>query len=348
VSIVKLGNRFVGDGFECFTIAEIGGAFKTLEEGKRLIDAALECKVDSVKFQTFEAETIVTKNIKFDLETTGKVSQYELFKQNEISKDLQMEIVDYANKKDITIFSAPSHIKDLDIMQKMNLPIYKIGSDLACHIPLLKKVAKFDKPIILSTGLCTLDEVRESVNAIRDAGNDKIVLLHCVSDYPTKFEEANLHAINTMKKEFQTPVGFSDHTIGILGSLSAVAMGANVLERHLRHQQNSPGIDDMISLTKDEYADLIQKIKSVEKTKGTGEKIPSKSEQKHLLTNRASIISMSDIQPGQVITEEMIDVRRPGTGIQPIHFESLIGMKAKMKIQKEQPITWEMLEKNTN
>jgi len=341
---IKLIDKWVGDNHPCYIIAEIGGAFKTFEEGKRLIDSALEINVDAVKFQTFDADTITTKKNMFELENTGKISQYEVFKENEISKELQIEIVNYAKEKGVTIFSAPSHIKDLEVMEKMDLPIYKIGSDLACHIPLLKKVAKFGKPIILSTGMCKMNEIKDSVNAILDSGNDQIILMHCVSDYPTKIDEANLMAITTMKNEFEFPVGYSDHTVGTLASLSAVTIGANVIERHFRDPRNSPGLDDSISLDKEEYSTMIESIRIIEKMIGTGIKMPTKSEQKNLLKNRVSIISVKEISVGTIITPDMIDIRRPGTGIQPIHYDKIIGKKAKKNINREEPISWDMLE----
>jgi len=341
---VKLLNKSVGNEYPCYVIAEIGGSFSSLEEAKRLIDSAKEIGVDAVKFQTLEADTITTKNNFFDMEATGQTSQYELFKHFELSKDLQKEVVNYANTLSIPIFSAPSHMKDLEIMEQLELPIYKIGSDLACHIPLLKKIASFDKPIILSTGMCTMKEVENSVNAIKNEGNDKIILMHCVSNYPSQMEELNLNVIESMKKEFNIPVGFSDHTVGILGTLSSISFGANIVERHFRDPRNTPGPDDIHSLTKDEFANLISSIKMVEKSFGTGIKIPTPSEQNHLLTNRVSIIAMQEIPPGTVITEEMIDIRRPGIGIQPIHLQQIFGKKTTKHIEKEQPLLWDYFE----
>ena len=341
---VKIQNKIIGENHPCYTVAEIGGAFHNIEEAKRLIDSAVEIKVDAVKFQTLEAETITTKNNLFDLEITGRVSQYELFKEAEISKELQIDIVKYANDKGITIFSAPSHLNDLEIMKKMDLAVYKIGSDLSCHIPLLKEISKIGKPIILSTGMCTLEEVRNSVDAILAEGNDQLVILHCVSDYPTKPENVNLNAILTMKEEFNMPVGYSDHTVGNLSSLAAVSLGANMIERHFRDIQNSKGVDDSISLVKDEFKDLINNIRLIEQIKGTGVKIPTKLEQKNLLSNKVSIISLQDIKQGETITSKTIDIRRPGNGIQPIDLEKVIGKKSKIFIPKETPIQWEMIE----
>ena len=341
---VKIFDTFVGDTYPCYTVAEIGGAFTNFEEAKRLIDSAKEIKVDAVKFQTLEADTITTKKNYFDFEITGNIPQYELFKHFELSKDLQKQIVHYANDVKIPIFSAPSHMKDLEIMKELNLGIFKIGSDLACHIPLLKEVSKLNKPIILSTGMCSLEEVRDSVNAIKSEGNDQIILMHCVSNYPSSINELNLNAINTMKKEFDLPVGFSDHTPGILTTLTSAIMGANIIERHFRDPRNSPGPDDAHSLIKEEFHQLIQSIRDTEKAKGTGKKIPTISEQKILHSNRVSIIALKNIHSGEIITPEMIDVRRPGTGISPKFFTEIIGKKLKVDINKEDPLTWDVLE----
>lgn len=341
---IKLNRKYVGDGYPCYIIAEIGGLFKNFEEAKRLIDSAIEIGIDSVKFQTLEAETVTTKNNFFDMENTGKISQYKLLKDFEVPKEVQMDIVKYANNRGITIFSAPSHMKDLDLMKKMDLSIFKIGSDLACHIPLLKEVAKLNKPIILSTGMCSLEEVRESVNTIFSTGNEQLAILHCVSNYPAKPEETNLNAIKTLKSEFNVPVGLSDHTIGETISFGAAAIGANLLEKHFRDPRNSPSPDDIVALDKEQFSSLISSIRLIEKAKGDGRKIPTESEKKNLLTNRVSIVSMIDIRVGQTITRDSIDIRRPGTGIQPIHFEEIIGKKAKIGIPREMPLTFDMLE----
>lgn len=341
---INLDGKYVGDGEPCYTIAEIGVAFKNFEEGKRLIDTAIEMGADSIKFQTYEAETVSTKNNFYNLEITGNVSQYEFHKDLELSKDLQKEIVEYAKNKKMTIFSAPSHMNDLEFMESLDMPIYKIGSDLACHVPLLKKVASFQKPVILSTGMCDIDEIRTSVNAMKDVGNEQIILMHCVADYPSKIEEANLNAISTLKKEFDIPVGYSDHTLGSFTTLAGAIIGANLIERHFRHEQNAPSPDDEHSLVKKEFFELIQNIRKFEKAKGNGEKVPSISERKNLLTNRVSIVAMEEIPKGTKITKDMIDIRRPGTGIQPKFFEEIIGKKSKEDILEEEPLSWEKLE----
>lgn len=341
---IKLLDKYVGDGSPCYIVSEIGGLFRNFEEAKRLIDAAIEIKVDAIKFQTLEAETVTTKNNFFDMEATGHISQYELLKEFEIPKDLQLKIVKYANKKKMPIFSAPSHLKDLETIKEMDLPFIKIGSDLACHIPLLKEVAKMKKPIILSTGMCDMEDVREAVRSILEEGNENIILLHCVSNYPAKPEEVNLKAILTMKKEFNLPVGLSDHCIGTTTSLAAAVLGANMIERHLKDEKNTSSPDDIHALNKNEFQLLVESIRISEAAMGTGKKTPTDSEKKNMKTNRVSIVSLQDIMVGNIITKEMIDVRRPGTGIHPKFYEKVIGMKAKINIPKETPITFDMLE----
>ena len=341
---VHLGDKLIGDGNPCYIVAEIGGLFKDIDEAKKLLNSAKEIGVDAVKFQSLEADTITTKKNLFDMEVTGDISQYDFFKQFEPSKELQKQVVEYANKIDIQIFSAPSHMKDLEIMKEMKLPIFKIGSDLACHIPLLIEVAKLNKPIILSTGMCTMDEVRDSVNAILSTGNEKLVLLHCVSDYPAKAEESNLKAILEMKKEFNLPVGFSDHTIGTDITFASVVMGANVVERHFRDVTNNPAPDDVHALTKEEFLQLINSIRTFEKAKGTGKKDPTPSEQHNLSSNRVSIIVMKDIPKGSVLTKEMLDIRRPGIGLSPKHYDEILGKKTSQDISSETPLTWNLIE----
>ena len=344
MNTIKINEKQIGENNPCFIIAEIGGSFRNFEEAKRLIDSAIEIGVDAVKFQTLEADTVTTKKNFFDMKATGYVSQYEVLKEFEISKELQREIVKYAKEKNILIFSAPSHMNDLEIMKELELSLYKIGSDLACHIPLLTEVAKIGKPIILSTGMCTLDEIRNSVDAILSTGNKELTILHCISDYPTKPEETNLNAILTLKKEFDIPVGFSDHNIGWSISLGAVSLGANIIERHFRNSLNTPSPDDIVALDKKQFSELIKSAKQIEKAKGNGIKVPSDSEKINLLTNRVSIVSLFNIKKGQEITRDMIDIRRPGIGIAPSYFNKIIGKKAKIKIEKETPLSFDMIE----
>lgn len=326
-----------------FFIAEIAGNFADFEEAKRIINSAISSGCNCIKFQTFEAETATTKKNMFDMENLRKVSQYEVIKNYQCPKELQKEIMDYCRQNNILAFSAPSHIKDVDFMEEIGNPVYKIGSDLACHIPALKIIAKLKKPIIFSTGMCTLEEVRRSVEAVLEEGNDQLILLHCVADYPTKSDEVNLNAIRTMQNEFMFPVGYSDHTIGPEISLAAVAMGAHAIERHFKYIGNKCGPDEAISSDEKEMRYIIETTRKIEKARGDGIKRPSKSEYKNRISNRVSICSLQNIPKGTVITAEMIDIKRPGYGIQPRFFEQIIGRTAKKDIPKDEVIIWDMI-----
>lgn len=341
---VVIDKKTIGDGHPCYFVAEIGTSFRNFDEAKLLINSAIEIGIDAVKIQTFEAETVTTKSNLFDMDITGKISQYELLKKIEIPKELQLQVIQYAKDVGITIFSAPSHQNDLELLHKMELPAYKIGSDLACHIPALKQLAKFSKPIILSTGMCTMNEIKDSVNAIFEEGNQQLILLHCISDYPTKPEECNLLAINSMKTAFDVPVGYSDHTIGITACFSASLLGANMIEKHFYDSRNSSGPDDIHSITKEQFKELIESTRYSEKILGNGEKKPSKSEEKNRLTNRVSIVTIQKISKGEKISVDNIDIKRPGTGLAPKHFDDILGKKAKTNLVKEQPLTWNDLE----
>lgn len=341
---IKINSKIIGENHPCFIIAEIGGMFSNFDEAKRLVNSAIAANVDAIKFQTYDAETITTKDNLFDLGVTGKISQYEFFKKHQLSFELQKKVVEYANQKKILIFSAPSHIKDLETLEKLNIPLYKIGSDLACHIPLLEKVGKIGKPIILSTGMCTLEEIEKSVNVILDTGNDQIALLHCISNYPAEVSETNLLAIGTMRKKFKLPVGYSDHTKGILLATVASAMGASIIEKHFFHPDNSSHADDPHSANPTELKNLVNNIRNIEKAKGNGIKSPTKSELKNLKTNRVSIIASENISSGTKINEMMLDIRRPGNGISPLCYHELIGKTTKIDIVKNQPIVWNMID----
>ena len=341
---IKLGNKWVGDGNPCYIVAEIGTAYRNFEEAKNLIDSAVYIGVDAIKLQTFEAETITTKNNFLDLEETGFISQYELFKKLEIPKDEQLKIVKYANEKNLTIFSAPSHMHDLEFMKKMNLPFYKIGSDLVCHIPLLTEVGNLAKPVIISTGMCDLKDVDEAVYNIKKTGNNQIIIMHCVSDYPSKPEDVNLSVMQKLKEKFHLPVGYSDHSIDILACLAASAMGANIIEKHLRHTKNTPSPDDIHSLSVEEFKKLVDDIRYFEKTVGNGIKEPTKTELKNRSSSRVSIIATVDIPKGSQISSKIVDIRRPGTGIQPKFFSEIIGKTTLKEIKKDQPLNFDDLQ----
>lgn len=326
----------------CYIIAEIGGNFTTYDEAKALIDAAKLTGVDCVKLQTFRAETVTCKNAYFDMETTGRISQYDYFKKYEISKELHRKIFDYADSKALDWFSTPSHQDDVDMLLSLGVKAFKIGSDDATNTPLIRYIAATGLPVIISTGMCTMDEIHESVDAIMCEGNRKIVIMHTVSGYPTRPKDVNLKALPALQEEFpEFPVGFSDHTISTLASISAVALGAKVVERHFTLDNDAEGPDHIISSTPTQMKYIVDGIRLVEKMTGPGTKVPSAEEKRNALNNRKSIVTLRPIKKGEVFSSDNLTVKRPGTGIEPKYYKAIIGHTAAADIEGDNVMTWE-------
>lgn len=320
-----------------YIIAEIGGNFTTYEEATKLIDAAQDSGVDCIKLQTYRAETICHKKAFFDMENTGKISQYEYFKKYEISEELHKKIFDYAESKGLEWFSTPSHPTDLDMLLRLGMKAIKTGADDATNLPFLKYCAKTGLPIVFSTGMCTLEEVKQAVENIKSEGNDKIVLLHCISGYPTYPEQVNLNVIHTYKKEFpDLYIGFSDHTLTPLTCIAAAAMGADIVERHFTLDKNADGPDHMISATPEEMKYIVESIRLIEKMKGSDKKIPYGSEIQNRQNCRKSIVTTKAIRQGEKLTSQNIDIKRPGSGIEPKYYEEILGKTAVKDIESDE------------
>lgn len=344
MSSVTLNGTRIGDGRPCYFIAEIAGNFADETEAARIVDAAIHAGAHAIKFQTFDADTITTRANRFDMPSVGTRRQYDVFREAQTPFELQQYVVRYCKERNITVFSAPSHMKDIDFMLKLDMPAWKIGSDLATHIPLIREVARTGKPIFLSTGMCTLEEVEQSVTEIRKQGNENPLLLHCVSNYPGMAREQNLRAMTTLRERFGVPVGFSDHVPGIIVSLAAVAMGADILERHFWCAGNRPGADRNISSDETEFRRLTTEAAEIHIALGNGVKEPATSERKNLRANRASIILMKNVEAGTALTPDMLDIRRPGDGLPPGEWSNVIGRRLKQNLPAETPLNWRHLE----
>ena len=341
---VKIWNRLVGDGQPVFIIAEIGYNFNTLEEAKASIDAAIDCGVDAVKFQSFKAETVTSRYTDFPM-GAGETNQYDEFKKYEMSEETHGELFDYARKREILAFSTPSYFDDVDLLERLDVPLFKIGSDDLTNLPLIRYVAGKGKPIIFSTGMGTLAEMDEAVHTIRAAGNDQIVILHCVSNYPIQdLSLVNLKVINTLRQAFGVPVGFSDHTTTASAALGAVALGATVIERHFTLDKNLQVPDAFFSADPAETKALVHSIRELEQALGDGVKRPTPKEEAMRVETRKSTIARTYIHRGEVITQESVIVKRPGTGIAPDLAHLVLGRRAKQDIQADEVITWEKLE----
>lgn len=329
----------------CYIIAEIGGNFTTLDQARRLIDAASECRVDAVKLQTFRADTLASRTAMFDMENTGVTSQHALFQTYEIGKDLHEGIFKYAESKGLDWFSTPSHESDVELLESFGVGAHKIGSDDAVNIPFLKQVARTGKPIILSTGMCTLEEVRQSVDAILAEGNERLILLHAITSYPTHPENVNLAAMQTLMSEFpHLDVGYSDHTLTPVASLCAVAMGARVVEKHFTYDKKADGPDHVLSADPQEMKWLVDAIRAFEVMRGSGIKRPADSEKVTRRNNRKSVVVLRAMQAGEVISREDVAVKRPGTGIGPGFFEQVIGRSIQRDMKADSVLTWDDLQ----
>lgn len=326
-----------------YIIAEIGGNFTTLNEAKALVDAAAGCGVDAVKLQTYRAETVSSKNAIFDMENTGIASQFELFKQYEIDEELHRQVFDYIRAKGLDWFSTPSHESDVDLLDRLGVGAYKIGSDDAVNIPFLKYVASKGKPVLLATGMCTMQEVRESVSAILGAGNPELILLHAVTSYPTHPEHVNLLAMQAMAREFGLPVGYSDHTMGTVACLGAAALGARILEKHFTTDKNAEGPDHILSADPAEMKTIVEQVRTLELMMGSGVKMPAASEKTTRVNNRKSIVAVRALPAGHRLSEEDIAVKRPGFGIPPRFRDELVGSVLNAPVEQDEVITWSKL-----
>ena len=328
----------------CYIIAEIGGNFTNFEQAKRLIDASAECGVDAVKLQTYRADTIASRKAIFDMENTGVVSQHELFRKYEINEALHGDVFAYAESQGLDWFSTPSHETDVDLLDRLGVGVHKIGSDDAVNTPFLRYAARTGKPIILSTGMCTLQEVRESVSAILGEGNDKLILLHAITNYPTHPENVNLAAMQTLMREFpQLDVGYSDHTLSPVACLCAAAMGARVLEKHFTYDKQAEGPDHRLSADPAEMKWLVQAVRNFELMRGSGVKRPADSEHTTRINNRKSVVLARAVKVGQRLARADLAIKRPGTGIAPRLFEQVIGRAARSDMESDAVLTWDDL-----
>ena len=326
---------------QCYIIAEIGGNFTTFEQAKLLIDEAHECGVDAVKLQTYRADTITSKKAIFDMENTGVVSQHELFRRYEIGEILHSDIFKYAESKGLDWFSTPSHALDVDLLEKCGVGAHKIGSDDAVNFPYLRYVAKTGKPIILSTGMCTLEEVKESVNVILAEGNENLILLHAITSYPTHAENVNLLAMQTLMKAFPyLDVGYSDHTLSPIACLCAVAMGARVIEKHFTYDKKADGPDHMLSADPAEMKWLVKAVRDFEIMRGSGIKRPADSEKITRRNNRKSVVLNCNMKSGERLSVQHISVKRPGYGIDPKYYEQIVGRTVAADMEKDTVLTW--------
>jgi N,N'-diacetyllegionaminate synthase len=347
VATVDIAGHKVGPGQPCFVIAEAGVNHNgELDKALDLVDAACAAGADAVKFQSFTAKRSITRDApKAEYQVRAGVveSQYEMVLRLELSPEAHRNLMDHCRNRGILFLSTPFDEQSADMLAELGVAAFKVASGELTNLPLIVHLARKKKPLIISTGMASMSEVETAVRAVESTGNEEMILLHCVSNYPANPTDVNLRAMETMKQGLGKPVGYSDHTAGIEVALAAVALGACVIEKHLTLDRNLPGPDHRASLEPTEFARMVEGIRIVETALGSGRKEPAASEANTAAVARKSLVAAQNIAAGTELTEEMIAIMRPGTGLPPAMRPQLLGRVARTNIPAGTLLALEML-----
>jgi len=329
-----------------FIIAEAGVNHNgSTELAKELVTVAAEAGADAVKFQTFKAEKSVSNSApkaEYQKQTTGSgESQFDMIKKLELDVSAHQNLIEHCKKRDILFLSTPFDHESIELLNSLNLPVFKIPSGEITNLPYLRHIGKMGKPVILSSGMAILGEIEFALDILTKEGLqlENITVLHCNTEYPTPMEDVNLKAVQTIAAAFPgIRVGYSDHTLGIEVPIAAVAMGATVIEKHFTLDRNMEGPDHRASLEPDELKAMVKAIRNIEKALGNGWKKPSPSERKNMSVARKSIVAAKAIRKGEIFTEDNLAVKRPGNGISPVLWDEVIGKTAGKDFQEDELI----------
>lgn len=316
-----------------YIIAEAGVNHNgSLELALQMVDAAKNAGADCIKFQTFKSENLVAPSAgmaSYQKKNTNKdTSQLEMLRSLELSYDEFVCLKEYCQKKEITFLSTPFDLESIAFLDSLNIPFWKIPSGEITNLPYLEALAKTKRPVVMSTGMCTMEDVENALAVFRRSGVEDIGLLHCNTEYPTPYTDVNLRAMDTLRAHFGVPVGYSDHSMGITVPIAAVARDAVIIEKHFTLDRNMPGPDHKASLEPEELAAMVQAIRITEASLGSADKKPTQSEARNIAIARKSIVAAKPIRKGEVFTEEVLTVKRPGSGISPMRWHEVIGMTA--------------------
>ena len=304
----------------------------SLAAAKQMVLAARNAGADYIKFQTFSPEKLVSvyaEKAEYQKQTTGtEESQLEMLKKLALTQEDFLELKTYCRQQGIGFLSTPFDLDSIHFLDKLNMDFWKLPSGEITNLPYLLEIAGTGKPVVMSTGMCGMEEIRQAVDCLKKAGTPEITLLHCNTEYPTPMEDVNLKAMITMEKEFCLPVGYSDHTRGIEIPVAAAALGACVLEKHFTLDRGMEGPDHQASLEPEELKAMVTAVRNVEEALGSGKKEPSQSEQTNRAVARKSIVAKCRIKKGERFSEENLTVKRPGTGISPMRWPELMGQTA--------------------
>lgn len=349
--MIRIGDCEIDNGSPVFIIAEAGVNHNgDINLAKKLIDKAAWAGADAVKFQTFRTEKLVTEYAdmaKYQKDNLScEDSQFNMLKKLELNFQDFVQLKNYSMKKGIKFLSTPFDFDSAEILNSIGMEAFKISSADLTNIPFLEYIAKFNKPIILSSGMATLADIEEALTAINGCGNCKIAVLHCTSNYPANVENVNLKAVNTIKDAFKVVSGYSDHTEGITIPIASASMGAAIIEKHFTLDRNMEGPDHKASLEPCQLKEMISQIRNIEKAMGNGIKMYSHSEIDTMKAARKSIVVSRNIEAGEIIKFEDLDFKRPGTGLMPKFYKEIIGMRAVKNIIKDEQISFDLVRKS--
>ena len=348
---VKIGNKIISRKSPVFIIAEAGVNHNgRLDLALKLIDMAADAGADAIKFQTFRAEQVVIRAghmAEYQKKNIGKAkSQIEMLRKLEFDELWYPKIIAHCKKRGIIFLSTPHGSFDsVDLLHKLKVPAFKFGSGDLTSLPVLEYAAKLGKPIILGTGMATIAEIQEALKVIKKTGNSKIILLHCTTNYPCPPQEANLGAMLTMTKEFDVLIGYSDHTMGSQVSVMAVTLGACVVERHLTLDNNMPGPDHKASANPMDFKRIVLEIRRVKTIIGSSVKKPLSSEIALRSVVRKSIVAIKNIKKGEIFSSKNIGIKRPGTGLSPKYYFSILSKTCLSNIKVDTLISKKHYEK---
>ncbi len=344
---VMIGERPVGDGHPCFVLAEAGcNHNQRLDLALQLVDVAAAARADAVKFQTYTADELYSKHtpmmehFREKMGAGADATMYDLIARTELPYALQPRIVEHCREVGIPFLSTPFGLGDVDLLERAGVPAYKIASFEMTHFPLLRRVAETGRPVILSTGMSSLGDIEKALEAL--GGSERVILLHCVSNYPTDAADCNLRVIETLKRTFGCPVGFSDHTPGNEVTRVALAVGANLVEKHFTVDQTLPGPDHHFSLTPTQLRELVEARDAIEAMLGSPFKTCTAAEQPMKRIGRRSLCAARAIRRGERVRADMIAVKRPGTGIPTELADVVIGARAVRDVGEDEPLSWDM------
>ncbi|HSR67500.1 MAG TPA: N-acetylneuraminate synthase family protein [Acidobacteriota bacterium] len=346
---IKIEDRSIGDGEPCFIIAEAGSNHDgDIEQARRLIGAAAEAGADAVKFQLFKADKIAAKSkdvmVTEEKFTRRPVTLNEFYKSLEFQLEWLAPLKEEAERQGLIFMMTPFDEESADRLEDFGITSFKVASFELTHLPLLRHLAGKRLPVLLSTGMASMEEIAEAVDVFEAEGNRHIALLHCGIDYPLDFEDVHLRSMSSMMKRWDYPVGYSDHTLGWSVPVAAVALGAKVYEKHFTVDKALAGPDHRFALEPQELKSMVRAMREAEASLGSARKRVRDFEMTHYRRGRRSLYAARPVRKGEVLTRDMIEVLRPGTGLAPRHLEQIVGCRAAVDLEEHQALSWDSVE----